>query len=156
MQLRIIASGRLKSGPERELIQRYAERIRASGTQLALGPLVETEIDPKPFRSASAESAALAAQIPEGAALCLLDERGKALGSRDLADALARWRDDGMREACFIIGGADGLDVKAFGKPDMMLSFGKAVWPHMLVRVMLTEQLYRAASILSGGPYHRV
>lgn len=155
MQLRIIASGRLKSGPERELIQRYAERIRASGSQLALGPLSETEIDPKPFKSCSAESAALAAQIPEGAAICLMDERGKALSSRELADTLARWRDDGFREACFVIGGADGLDRSAFGSPHLMLSFGKAVWPHMLVRAMLSEQLYRAVSILSGSPYHR-
>lgn len=155
MQMRIIASGRLKSGPERELIQRYSERVRGSGPKIALGPLIETEIDPKPFKSRPAESAALAALIPSGAAVCLLDERGKALTSRELAETLARWRDEGKREACFIIGGAEGLDVKAFGKPDMMVSFGKAVWPHMLVRVMLAEQLYRAVSILSGSPYHR-
>lgn len=155
MQLRIIASGRLKSGPERGLIQRYAGRIRASGSQLALGPLLETEIDPKPFKSRSAESAALAAQIPDGAAICLLDERGKALTSRELADTLALWRDDGLREACFVIGGADGLATDAFGRTDMIMSFGKAVWPHMLVRAMLAEQLYRAVSILSGAPYHR-
>ena len=155
MQLRIIASGRLKSGPERELIQRYADRIRGSGAQIALGPLTETEIDSKPFKSRTAESTALAAQIPDGAAVCLMDERGKALSSRDLADVLARWRDDGLRDACFVIGGADGLDRKAFANPNMMLSFGKAVWPHMLVRAMLAEQLYRAVSILSGSPYHR-
>ncbi len=155
MQLRIIASGRLKSGPERELIQRYAERIRASGPQIALGPLSETEIDPKPFKSRAAESSALAAQIPDGAAVCLMDERGKALSSRELSDALARWRDDGVRDACFVIGGADGLDRTVFANPDMIVSFGKAVWPHMLVRAMLAEQLYRAVSILSGSPYHR-
>ena len=155
MQLRIIASGRLKSGPERELIQRYTDRIRASGPQIALGPLTETEIDPKPFKSRSAESTALAAQIPDGSAVCLMDERGKALSSRDLSDALARWRDDGIRDACFVIGGADGLDRAAFGNPDLTMSFGKAVWPHMLVRAMLAEQLYRAVSILSGSPYHR-
>jgi len=155
MQLRIIASGRLKSGPERDLIQRYAERIRASGPQIALGPLAETEIDPKPFKSRTAESTVLAAQIPDGAAVCLMDERGKPFSSRELANALARWRDDGIRETCFVIGGADGLDRKVFTNPDMMLSFGKAVWPHMLVRAMLAEQLYRAVSILSGSPYHR-
>lgn len=155
MQLRIIASGRLKSGPERELIQRYTERIRAGGPQIALGPLSEIEIDPKAFKTRTSESTALAAQIPDGAAVCLMDERGKALSSRDLSDALARWRDDGIRDACFVIGGADGLDRTAFTRPDMMLSFGKAVWPHMLVRAMLAEQLYRAVSILSGSPYHR-
>jgi 23S rRNA (pseudouridine1915-N3)-methyltransferase len=155
MILRIIASGRLKSGPERELVDRYADRIRGAGGPVSLGPLEETGLDNRSFKGKSDESAALAAQIQAGAAVCLLDERGKALGSRELADHLARWRDDGIREACFVIGGADGLDRSAFGSPQLVLSFGKAVWPHMLVRAMLAEQLYRAVSILSGSPYHR-
>jgi 23S rRNA (pseudouridine1915-N3)-methyltransferase len=155
MLLRIVAAGRLKSGPERELVDRYADRIKGAGGQLGLGPLQETEIDNRALRDKSAESTALAAQVPAGAALCLLDERGKAFSSRDLAQGLERWRDDGFREACFVVGGADGLDRKAFGPPNLILSFGKTVWPHMLVRAMLSEQLYRAVSILSGTPYHR-
>lgn len=155
MLLQVIASGRLKSGPERELIARYADRIRGSGASIGLGPLQENEIDPRALSGKSAESAALAAQIPEGAAVCLLDERGTALSSRELAQTMARWRDDGYRTASFVIGGADGLDRSAFGSPQLNLSFGKAVWPHMLVRAMLAEQLYRAVSILSGSPYHR-
>jgi len=155
MLLRIVAAGRLKSGPERELVDRYADRIKGAGGPLGLGPLQETEIDSRALRDKSAESTALAAQIPTGAALCLMDERGKALSSRELAQSLERWRDDGFRDACFVIGGADGLDRKAFGTPNLILSFGKTVWPHMLVRAMLSEQLYRAVSILSGTPYHR-
>ena len=155
MNLQIIAAGRLKSGPERELIERYEARIRASGAQLGLGPLKETEVDNRSLSGKAAESEALAAQVPTGAALCLMDERGKALTSREIATQLARWRDDGFRDAAFVIGGADGLDRNAFGSPQLVLSFGKAVWPHMLVRAMLAEQLYRAVSILSGAPYHR-
>jgi 23S rRNA (pseudouridine1915-N3)-methyltransferase len=155
MRLHIIAAGRLKSGPERELIDRYAERIRGSGSAIGLGPLQETGIDTRSLTSKSAESAALADRIPGGAAICLLDERGKALPSREFASQIAGWRDESLRDAVFIIGGADGLDRSAFPAPRLVLSFGKAVWPHMLVRAMLAEQLYRAVSILSGAPYHR-
>lgn len=155
MRLHIIAAGRLKSGPERELIDRYADRIRGGGASIGLGPLQETGIDTRSLSGKTAESAALAAQIPGGAALCLLDERGKSLSSRDLASQIAGWRDDGLRDAAFVIGGAGGLDRSAFQTPRLVLSFGKAVWPHMLVRAMRAEQLYRAVSILSGAPYHR-
>ena len=84
-----------------------------------------------------------------------LDERGKTLTSPQFAEQLARWRDDGAPEACFLIGGADGLSPALQDQADHALSFGKMVWPHMLARVMLVEQLYRAASILAGSPYHR-
>ena len=155
MRLHIVAAGRLKSGPERELVDRYADRLRGTGAGIGLGPLHENGLDTRSLGSRAAESAALAAQIPDNAALCLLDERGRALSSRDLAEQLAAWRDDGLRDAAFVIGGADGLDRSAFAQPRLVLSFGKAVWPHMLVRAMLAEQLYRAVSILSGAPYHR-
>jgi 23S rRNA (pseudouridine1915-N3)-methyltransferase len=155
MRLTIIAAGRLKSGPERELVDRYADRIRSSGSGIGLGPLTECEVDARSHSDKTAESAALAAQIPSSAALCLLDERGKSPTAREFAAILAGWRDDGFRDAAFVIGGADGLDRKAFGQPHLVLSFGKTVWPHMLVRAMLAEQLYRAVSILSGAPYHR-
>lgn len=145
----------MKSGPERDLVDTYAERCTATGRAVGLGPLAETEIDNRSLNSATEESRALAATLEPGAKLVLLDERGKAFGSRDFAATLGRWRDQGVREAVFCIGGADGHDRTQLPQPDMMLAFGPAVWPHRLVRVMLAEQLYRAVSILAGTPYHR-
>ncbi|TMV53266.1 23S rRNA (pseudouridine(1915)-N(3))-methyltransferase RlmH, partial [Thioclava sp. BHET1] len=84
-----------------------------------------------------------------------LDERGKLLSSPDFADQMARWRDSGRQELAFVIGGADGIAPELRARADFSLSFGKMVWPHMLARVMLTEQIYRAATILAGSPYHR-
>ena len=85
----------------------------------------------------------------------VLDERGKPLASRALADQLSRWRDAGMREARFLIGAADGHDDDMRSQADLLLGFGLATWPHMLVRAMLAEQLYRATAIIAGHPYHR-
>jgi 23S rRNA (pseudouridine1915-N3)-methyltransferase len=125
------------------------------GRPIGLGPLSETEIDNRALKTSQEESRAVAATLEPGSKLVLLDERGKALSSRAFADTLGRWRDEGAREAVFCIGGADGHDRSAFPQPDLMLAFGPAVWPHKLVRVMLAEQLYRAAAILAGTPYHR-
>ena len=88
--------------------------------------------------------------------ICVLDERGKVETSPAFAERLGTWRDAGRGDLAFVIGGADGIDPSLRAEADHALSFGKMVWPHMLVRVMLAEQLYRAAAILSGGPYHRV
>ena len=104
----------------------------------------------------AAEAVLLNAAIPDGAALCVLDERGRQLTSPQFADQLAGWRDAGQRDVAFIIGGADGIDPALRDRADLAISFGRMVWPHMLARVMLAEQLYRAASILAGAPYHRV
>lgn len=145
----------MKSGPERELVDTYADRCTATGRPIGLGPLAETEIDNRAFKTAGEESRALAASLEPGARLILLDERGRALTSREFAGTLGRWRDEGAREAVFCIGGADGHDRTQLPRPDLMLAFGPAVWPHKLVRVMLAEQLYRAVSILAGSPYHR-
>lgn len=101
------------------------------------------------------EGEALLAAIPGGARIVALDERGRSESSEALANRLGRWRDDGVRTAGFIIGGADGLDESVRKKADLVLSFGALTWPHMLVRAMLAEQLYRAQSILAGHPYHR-
>jgi 23S rRNA (pseudouridine1915-N3)-methyltransferase len=87
--------------------------------------------------------------------ICTMDERGRVMSSPDFAKMLGTWRDQGRQDVSFVIGGADGIDPALRDRADASLSFGKMVWPHMLVRVMLAEQLYRAASILSGGPYHR-
>jgi 23S rRNA (pseudouridine1915-N3)-methyltransferase len=103
----------------------------------------------------AAEAVLLGKALPAGAAVIALDERGKVRTSPDFAADLAKYRDDGQQDVAFIIGGADGIDPALRAKCDASLSFGKMVWPHMLVRVMLAEQLYRAASILAGSPYHR-
>jgi len=155
MRLTITAISRIKAGPERDLIDDYLGRASASGRSIGLGPAEESEIDNRSLANKAAESAALAATVPDGARLCLLDERGKTQSSRAFSKTLCQWRDEGAREAVFVIGGADGLDRSVFRQPDLTLSLGAMVWPHKLVRIMLAEQLYRAVSIASGSPYHR-
>jgi len=101
------------------------------------------------------EAELLRAQIPKGARVVALDAHGASLGSEAFAARLAAWRDNGVGEIAFVIGGADGLDAAILAKADLVLSLGAMTWPHMLARVMLVEQLYRAQSILAGHPYHR-
>lgn len=121
---------------------------------MGLGPLEIIEIDDR--KGSSASLAGLRRAVPDGSVVCALDERGRAMSSPDFAGALAGWRDQGRSGVAFLIGGADGLDDETRAGADAMLSFGAMVWPHMLARVMLTEQIYRAATILAGTPYHRV
>jgi 23S rRNA (pseudouridine1915-N3)-methyltransferase len=138
MLLHIVARGRIGRGPEAELVERYLKRI-AWPTKL-------TELP---------ESGGREPAPAENSVTILLDEKGEQLGSVALAEKLGRWRDDGRREARFLIGGADGFDEADRGKADLLLAFGKATWPHLLARAMLAEQLYRATSILANHPYHR-
>ena len=156
MRVHIVAVGRLRAGPERDLIDDYLTRFDRTGRALALGPANVIEVEDKKNAGMGAEAALLEKAIPNGALICIMDERGKVMTSPDFADQLGGWRDQGRQDVAFVIGGADGLDPAFRAKADAALSFGKMVWPHMLVRVMLSEQLYRAASILSGSPYHRV
>lgn len=156
MRLHLCAVGRLRTGPERDLVDDYLGRLDRTGRPLGLGPAVEHEVEDKKGGGMAAEAALLARAIPDGAALCILDERGKTLSSPEFAQALAGWRDGGRQDAAFVIGGADGVDPALRARADLVISFGRIVWPHMLVRVMLAEQLYRAATILAGSPYHRV
>lgn len=156
MKLHICAVGRLRSGPEKALIDDYCLRFDRTGRALGLGPLSLHEVDDRKGGGMRAEAALLRKAIPDSAAKIMLDERGKVMPSPDFAHALARFRDDGRSAVAFVIGGADGLAPDLRKEADLTLSFGKMVWPHMLVRVMLSEQLYRAASILAGAPYHRV
>ena len=153
--MHLCAVGRLRSGPERDLIADYTQRFDRTGRALSLGPLTEHEVEDKKNAGMAAEAELLARAVPQGAVLVTLDERGKLLTSPDFATQLARWRDAGRQDVAFVIGGADGIDPSLRAKADFSISFGQMVWPHMLVRVMLAEQLYRAANILSGGPYHR-
>lgn len=155
MKLKIAAVGRLRGGPEAELVSDYLDRFDKTGRALGLGPVTVQEVEAK--KGGMGAEAALLERAVEGCTpVCILDERGKTLSSPAFADLLAKWRDEGRGETGFVIGGADGVDPSLRAKADFSLSFGQMVWPHMLVRVMLAEQLYRAASILAGVPYHRV
>ncbi len=155
MRVHLCAVGRLRSGPERDLLDDYATRFDRSGRALGLGPLSQHEVEDKRGGGMEAEAELLARSVPNGALLAVLDERGRVMSSPDFADQLARWRDAGRQDVAFVIGGADGIAPGLRDRADFALSFGAMVWPHMLVRVMLAEQLYRAATILGGGPYHR-
>lgn len=155
MRLHVCAVGRLRAGPERALVDDYLARLDRAGRSFGLGPCTEHEVDDRKGGGPEAEAELLLRTIPPGAALCCLDERGATPSSPQFAARLAAWRDAGKQDAAFLIGGADGLSPALRARADLVLSFGPMVWPHMLARVMLAEQLYRAATILAGSPYHR-
>jgi 23S rRNA (pseudouridine1915-N3)-methyltransferase len=160
MRLLVIAVGRLKQGPERELTERYRERFDDIGRKLGFRGLEIHEIAESRARDAATrvaeEAAAISAAIPPKSTLVALDERGDNIGSDALARHLARWRDDQVANTIFSIGGADGLSPELRRMARLRMAFGSATWPHQMVRVMLLEQIYRAATILAGHPYHRV
>ena len=156
MRVTVCAVGRLRAGPERALTDDYYTRFDRTGRPLGLGPVAEIEVEDKKNLGMSAEAVLLDRALPTGALIVAMDERGKVMTSPDFADHLARWRDGGRQDIAFVIGGADGIDPNLRARADFAISFGAMVWPHMLVRVMLAEQLYRAATILGGGPYHRL
>lgn len=155
MRVHICAVGRLRNGPERELYNDYLSRFDRTGRALGLGPATLIEVEDKKGGGMTAEAALLERAIPKGSLICILDERGTVETSPSFAKRLAGWRDQGRGDLALVIGGADGIDPAFRAKADASLSFGKMVWPHMLVRVMLSEQLYRAATILANAPYHR-
>jgi len=155
MRVHIIAVGRLRKGPERVLVEDYLTRFDRTGRALGLGPARVIEVEDRKGGGMATEAALLRKAVPAGALLCILDERGRTMPSPAFARQLGQWRDNGRQDLALLIGGADGLDPALRGAADFALSFGEMVWPHMLVRVMLSEQLYRAASILAGSPYHR-
>lgn len=155
MRVHIVAVGRLRTGPERALVDDYLARFGKTGRALGLGPAQIIEVEDKKGGGMAAEAALLEKALPKGALVCVMDERGREMPSPDFARQLAGWRDQGKSDVAFVIGGADGLDASLRARADAALSFGQMVWPHMLIRVMLAEQLYRAATILAGGPYHR-
>jgi 23S rRNA (pseudouridine1915-N3)-methyltransferase len=159
MRLTIIAVGRLKRGPERDLVARYHERAVKAGRSVGFRAVDLVEVSESPARDTARrmteESIAIASVIPEGAAVVILDERGESLDSAGFTRMLQRWRDDGREALAFVIGGPDGLADSLRDRSERRLAFGAATWPHQLVRVMLLEQVYRAVTILSGHPYHR-
>jgi 23S rRNA (pseudouridine1915-N3)-methyltransferase len=155
MRVQICAVGRMRSGPERLLTDDYLDRFGKTGRSLGLGPAAIHEVEDRKGGGMEAEAGLLSRVLPAGALVCVLDERGSVLSSPEFAAQLAGWRDAGRQDVAFVIGGADGIAPSLRAGAGFALSFGRMVWPHMLVRVMLAEQLYRAATILSGGPYHR-
>ena len=155
MRVNICAVGRLRAGPEHELVDDYLNRFDRTGRALGLGPASMTEVEDRKGGGKKSESTLLEKSIPKNALICVLDERGEVISSTTFATRLALWRDASLQDVAFLIGGADGIDQGLRRRADATLSFGKMVWPHMLARVMLAEQLYRAATILAGGPYHR-
>ena len=159
MKISVHAVGRMKTGPERELADRYFERFAKSGPAIGLEFSGVAEIAEGRAQNANErrreQGQKLQAQLQPGTVLFLLDERGKNLSSDDFANRIGQLRDGGRKALVIAIGGADGHDQPLREQADLVLSFGAATWPHQLVRVMLGEQLYRAATILSGHPYHR-
>lgn len=154
MRISVIAVGKWKNGPERDLFEEYAGRLSWPVT------LKEVEEHRKvPAAQLMArEGELLLAALPKagpGLFVVALDQRGKALSSEQLANHVRQWRDGGIDDLAFLIGGADGLSIAARQKADFILSLGAMTWPHLLVRTLLAEQLYRAQSILTGHPYHR-
>ncbi|CAM5775653.1 ribosomal RNA large subunit methyltransferase H [Labrys miyagiensis] len=158
MRLMICAVGRLKAGPERDLVARYAERLNASARSLALGPLDIVEIDESRARRAEDRKAEEADKLLAAAAsavIVALDENGASPGSEAFAARMAGWRDGGTASLAFLIGGADGHGDAIRSRATLTLSFGKMTWPHQIVRILRAEQLYRATTIIAGHPYHR-
>ena len=155
MRISIVAVGRLGRDPAALLAKDYTERATAAGRALGLTPIEIVEVEArKPGKLAEAE-ALVAAVAPDTPYLIACDERGHAHPSRAFADRIGRLRDGGERRLVFLIGGADGLDPELVGKARETLAFGPQTWPHALARAMLAEQIYRAVTILGGGPYHR-
>jgi 23S rRNA (pseudouridine1915-N3)-methyltransferase len=158
MRLLIAAVGKLKQGPERELIRHYLGRAEAAGRKLHLSPLAIIELPESKAATGkarkAAEGEALLAKIPSSHRLIALDPAGEALSSEAFAQRLAKLRDGGAEGVAFVIGGADGLSPEILAKAKA-ISLGSITLPHGLARIVLAEQLYRAATILSGHPYHR-
>jgi len=158
MRLHLCAVGRLKAGPEAELLARYAQGLKGLGQQIGLGELALVEIDdrkgPKGPAGRDWQARQLLERLPANARKIVLDASGRALSSDQLAGLLGGWRDGGVGDAALLIGGADGHGQAALAAADIVLCLGPMTWPHLLARVMVAEQLYRAAAILARHPYH--
>ncbi len=151
MRITLAAVGRAKAGPTRDLYDLYVKRLS--------WPVTLKEVDERralaPAALKASEGERLLAAMPKGARLIALDEAGRSLTSAAFAELLGRWRDDGMQDLAIAIGGAEGLAAAVRERADLLLAFGSMTWPHLLVRALAVEQLYRAQTILSGHPYHR-
>ena len=153
MIITLLTVSKLGRAPEAALARDYADRATASGRALGLGPVEVLEVAArKPGKGA--EGDVLLTHLKD-AYVIACDEHGQALASRAFAGKIAKLRDDGRRKLVLIIGGADGLAPEVLARADETLAFGPQTWPHALARAMLAEQVYRAVTILAGGPYHR-
>ena len=158
MKLAVISVGRLKDGPERDLVDRYRERVEALGRSHGLSPLQLIEIAESRGRREDERRAEEGAAILDKAAssiVIVFDERGRSLTSEAFAGRIGAWRDEGRDRLACVIGGPDGLDPRVRDAADLVVAFGNLTLPHQLVRVLVVEQLYRALTILAGHPYHR-
>ncbi|MCQ8783747.1 23S rRNA (pseudouridine(1915)-N(3))-methyltransferase RlmH [Mangrovibrevibacter kandeliae] len=159
MRVTVAAIGRMKTGPERELVERYFDRFRKSGGGLGLDFAGVVELPEARAAQAAErkrdEAARLKAALPDPCTLLVLDETGRSPSSEAFAEDLARRRDAGTRDLALLIGGPDGFDPDLRASADLVLSLGRMTFPHQIVRILLAEQLYRAATILAGHPYHR-
>lgn len=160
MKLSIHGVGRMKKGPERELFERYWQRALSIGKSQGIQPLVIRELcESKAGRPAdrmAQEAADILNSLDDKAFVIALDERGETMTSPDFAKMVRRVRDDGSGEIVFVIGGADGLDEKVRARANKVIGFGAMTWPHQLVRIMVSEQIYRSLAILAGHPYHKI
>jgi 23S rRNA (pseudouridine1915-N3)-methyltransferase len=159
MRIALIAIGRLKQGPERELADRYRERFDDLGRKLGFRSIEIHEFAESRARDTATriaeEAAVITGAIPDKSVLVTLDERGQNIDSATFARHVGRWRDEGAASTAFLIGGPDGLSPELRRRAKLQVAFGAATWPHQIVRVLLLEQLYRATTILAGHPYHR-
>ncbi len=148
MRIVIAAIGRSRKGPEQQILDTYVKRLPWTVT-------VRDFTEPGGADRQTREGERLLKAVPPGATMVALDERGETLDSVGFAERLKRWRDAGVGDVAFLIGGADGHGLAVLDRADMRLSLGPMTWPHLMVRGMLAEQLYRASTILAGHPYHR-
>lgn len=158
MRLSLLAVGRLKSGPERELVERYRQRIEAMGRSLGMAGLDIVELPESRARRDEDRRAEEAASLLERAGSSLLivfDERGKSPSSEAFAEKIRHWRDEGSPGIACVIGGPDGLDPQVLQRAKLVVSFGALTMPHQIVRALVAEQVYRALTIIAGHPYHR-
>jgi len=158
MKIILRAGGVMRSGPERDMVDDYITRAQGLARATGFISITEESVDLRAAKTRHDETLKLLSAIPNTAQIIILDERGKTPKSREIAQSFARWRDDGIAETYFIIGGADGFEpstLKAEVPHVTRWSFGAQTWPHKLVRVLAAEQIYRALSILGRTPYHR-
>ena len=159
MRLLSAAEGRLKQGPERDLFRHYLGRTEMAGSKLGLTPVTLIEVPesrgPTPAARTAAEAMVMLGKVPPSHKLVCLDRDGDELGSAEFAAAISKFRDSGAPGLAFLIGGAEGLALEVLTRADLKLSLGPMTLPHGLARIVLAEQLYRAATILAGHPYHR-
>jgi len=155
MKITLRCASVIRSGPERDLVDDYLKRASGLVGRCGIHSVTEQQIDLKKFKNRTDETKKLLSDLPPGATVIVLDERGKSLTSRQVAKFVETQAQSGIKDVIVLIGGADGFDAKALPAGTIKWSFGAHTWPHKLVRVMLAEQMYRALSILAGSPYHR-